>query len=137
MQSKDSRNRAETWSLCADLHADDGPPQRRRKESRDEQHNDRKTMQLAAQIRRALHGAFPTPGSQMFDGLIVEAVEPDPDATHMRVVISVPSTFPHSVALLRQRLAESLSSVRIQVAASIHRKRVPTLTFDLVPREDA
>lgn len=136
MKSKDSHQRAEAQSLCADLHADDGPPEHRRAESRDEHSDDRKTMQLCAQVRRALHGVIPLPGSAFFDGFVVETVEPAPDVSRLRVVISVPLSCAHSVASIRGRLSGMAGFVRSEIAPQISRKRVPLLTFTFVPRED-
>lgn len=136
MKSKDSRKCTEARSLCADLHADDGLPNSRRKETRDDCSNDRKTMQLCAQVRRSLHGIIPLPGSSFFEGLVVEAVKPDPNATRLRVVISVPISCAHSIPLLNQRLTDMVGFMRSEVASQINRKRVPMLTFEFIPRED-
>lgn len=137
MSSKDFRAHTETRSLCADLHSDDGPPTRRRKESRDDRSDDRKTRQLCAQVRRALHGVIPQPGSSFLDGLVVEAVEPDPDVTRLRVVIGVPPTCRRPVDELKRRLGSMAGFARSQVALGINRKRVPLLVFELVPSEGA
>lgn len=83
----------------------------------------------------ALHSAIPVPGSSALEDLIVEAVEPDPDATRLRVVISVPSSCDHPVATLKQRLDARVGLMRAEVAAQINRKRVPLLTISLIPRE--
>lgn len=136
MKPKDPRKRTEAQSLCADLHHDDGPPRSRRKESRDESSEDRKNMQLCAQVRRALHGVIPLPGSSYFEGLVVEAVEPDPDASRLRVLISVPPSSKHPISSLRKRLTDMAGFIRSEVAPQIHRKRVPVLSFQLIPRED-
>lgn len=136
MRSKDPRKRTVARSLCADLHPDDGPPTSRRKEQRDDSSNERKTMQLCAQVRHALYGVIPLPGSPYFEGLVVEAVEPDPDATRLRVVISVPPSCAHPIASLLERLASMAGFIRSEVATQINRKRVPHLTFELIPRED-
>ncbi|MEE8154619.1 MAG: hypothetical protein V3T53_06615 [Phycisphaerales bacterium] len=136
MKPNDLRKRAEARSLCADLHPDDGPPESRRKESRDESSDDRKTMQLCAQVRRALYGVIPLPGSTLFEGLVVEAVEPDPDASRLRVVISVSPSSPDPITSVHKRLTDMVGFIRSEVASQIHRKRVPILTFQLIPRED-
>ena len=136
MKPEDPRRRAEARSLCADLHADDGQPNSRRKETCDDRNDDRKTMQLCAQVRRALHGIIPLPGSSFFEGLIVEAVEPDPNATRLRIVISVPISCAHSIPSLNQRLTDMVGFMRSEVATQINRKRVPMLTFEFIPRED-
>lgn len=137
MKPKDSRRRPEARPLCADAHPDDGPSTRRRKESRDDSSDDRKTMQLCAQVRRALHGVIPLPGSSFFEGLVVEAVEADPDVTRLRVVVSVPPACAHPIPALKQRLTDMVGFIRSEVASQINRKRIPLLTFDLIPREDA
>lgn len=136
MKPNDSRKRAEARSLCADLHPDDSPPESRRKESRDESSDDRKTMQLCAQVRRALHGVIPLPGSSCFEGVVVEAVQPDPDASRLRIVISVPPSCAEPIPSLKQRLIDRVGFIRSEVASQIHRKRVPILTFELMPRKD-
>lgn len=136
MKPNDSRKRAEARSLCADPHSDDGPPKSRRKESRDDSSDDRKTMQLCAQVRRALHGVIPLPGLSAFEGVVVEAVQPDPDASRLRVVISVPPSCGQPISSLKQRLIDRVGFIRSEVASQIHRKRVPLLTFELIPRED-
>lgn len=107
-----------------------------RRESRDDRFDNRKTMQLCVQVQRALYGFIPLPGLSCFDGLVVEAVEPDPDASRLRVVISVPASATGSIAALRNRLIEMVGFLRSEVAPQIHRKRVPSLTFTLMPRED-
>ncbi len=94
-------------------------------------------MQLCAQVRRALHGVIPLPGSSFFEGLVVEAVEADPDVTRLRVVVSVPPSCAHPIPALKQRLTDMVGFFRSEVASQINRKRVPLLTFDLIPREDA
>ena len=136
MKSKDSRKCTEAKSLCADLHPDDGQPISRGNESRDDHSDDRKTMQLCAQVRRALHGIIPLPGSSFFEGLVVEAVKPDPNASRLCVVISIPISCAHSIPALNQRLTDMVGFMRSEVASQINRKRVPMLTFEFIPRED-
>jgi hypothetical protein len=93
-------------------------------------------MQLCAQVRRALHGVIPLPGSAEFDGLVVEHVQPDPDATRLRVVISVPPSCPLSIPVLKRRFGGLAGYIRSEAAAQINRKRVPLLSFEFVPREE-
>lgn len=93
-------------------------------------------MQLCAQVRRALHGVIPFPDASLLDGLLVEAVEPNPGATRLRVVISVPPSCPHSIPWMRQHLIATTGFMRTEIASQINRKRVPLLTFELIPREE-
>lgn len=137
MNPHDDPRRADARSLCADLHPDDGPPARRRKEPRPAPHADRKTLQLCAQVRRALQRHVPSHRSPLLADLAIESVEPDPDATRLRVVVSVPPTCPHAPGAILAHLAAASGHLRAEVAGAICRKRVPTLSFDLIPREEA
>lgn len=123
-------------SLCSDYHSDDGPPARRRKETRDKESELRKTLQLCSQVKRALHCVIPCPGLPFQEGLLVEDVAPDPDASRLRVTVSVPAEAIHSVDAMARSLADTVGFLRSEVAASIHRKRVPMLRFELIPREE-
>ncbi|MEM1165867.1 MAG: ribosome-binding factor A [Planctomycetota bacterium] len=136
MAPKNSRERTEALSLCADLHPDDGPPTRRRKESHDDRSDERKTMQLCAQVRRSLHDMISARSSSLLDELMVEAVEPNPNASRLRVVISVPPSCAHPIPSLHQRLTAMAGLMRAEIASQINRKRVPLLTFELIPREE-
>jgi ribosome-binding factor A len=137
MNPHDAPRRADARSLCADLHPDDGPPARRRKESRPAPGQDRKTIQLCAQVRRTLLALIPSHRSPLLADLAVEAVEPDPDATRLRVVVSIPPSSTHPPAAIHAQLAALSGHFRAELAAAITRKRVPTLTFDLIPRKEA
>lgn len=88
-------------------------------------------------MQRALYGVIPLPGSSLFEGLVVEAVEPDPDASRLRVVISVSPLSPNPITSVHKRLTDMVGFIRSEVASQIHRNRVPILTFQLIPREDA
>jgi hypothetical protein len=136
MTSKRPDRRAQQRSLCAHLHPDDGPPARRREQRPDPGDIDRKTRQLCGQIRRALHGIIPDPIDPIFEGVRVEHVEPAPDATRVRVTLSLRPRSPAHVARLRARLHALRGAARTHVAGQINRKRAPFLIFDLIPRED-
>ncbi|MFK7961896.1 MAG: ribosome-binding factor A [Phycisphaerales bacterium] len=136
MKPTNTRRRAETLSLCADLYEDDCRPPRRG-EDPDDRSDDRKTMQLCAQVRRALHGMIPCPGSPGMDGLMVESVEADDHGPgRLHVVVSVPASCELPIPVVRQRLTAMTGYLRAEIAAQITRKRVPLLAFQLVPRED-
>ncbi len=135
MKPDDARHRARARSLCADIHDDDGPPERRRKEAPYDASTDRKTLQLCAQVRRALLAVIPPAFPSPLESLIVERVAPDPDATRLRVFVSVPHDCPHPVSVLDLCLRESLGRARAAVAEHIHRKHIPTIAFQLIPRE--
>jgi ribosome-binding factor A len=93
---------------------------------------DRKTLQLCKQVARTLSCVL---GGELGDdvllGLLVDTVEPAPDAS--RLCVTVVATAPGaSEAALREHLARARGQLRAAVAQSIHRKRVPELTFLVV-----
>lgn len=121
--------------LCADFHPDDGPPSRRRNESREDQSTDRKTLQLCAQVKRSLQHVIPVSAWPELEALMIEAVEPAPDASRLRVALSTPTRSPAAASEILHRLATLTGRFRAEVAMRIHRKKVPVLVFELVPRE--
>ena len=67
-------------------------------------------------------------------GLYVEAVEPAPGASRLRVVVSADSGA-DALAIL-DALESARAYLRWQIAGEIHRKRTPVLCFELVPPEE-
>lgn len=131
MHADDSKRRAAARSLCAQLHDDDRPPPRR--ERRHNPTDDRKTLQLCAQVRRALEAHIPSPHPTLSD-LRIERVEPAPDATRLRVTVSLDERTTHAPAEVLALLHAMTGRLRADIAAAITRKRVPSLTFTLEPR---
>ena len=120
-------------SVCAQVHDDDGVPPRltRRERPRAAAGQGRKTAQLCAQVRRALHGLIgPGNADPALEGLRVEDVEPAPDSSRLRVIVSAPGNAgPDGIAAARLRLAALTPRLRFEVAGAISRKRVPELCF--------
>ncbi|VAX42105.1 hypothetical protein MNBD_PLANCTO03-2012 [hydrothermal vent metagenome] len=137
MKSDDAKRRAAARSLCADLYDDDRPPPRRREGQRSESSNDRKTMQFCAQVRRVLQSHIPSHRCPEFIDLFIETVEPAPDASRLRVVISIPARSLHTPAAIHLQLAAMTGFLRSEIASAISRKRVPTLSFDLTPGKES
>ncbi|MBL1216243.1 MAG: ribosome-binding factor A [Planctomycetes bacterium] len=136
MKRSEKKTRALVRSLCAQIHDDDGPQNRHRKEHRDRTGIDRKSMQLCAQVRRSLNGLIPVPSDPAFDNSRLESVEPAPDSARLKVILSVEAPAPAQVVMIRARLAALQGYLRAQVAADINRKQAPVLIFELVPRHE-
>jgi ribosome-binding factor A len=105
--------------------------------------SDRKTQQLCRQVQRAITMALAGGcGDPMLQALVVEAVEPAPDASRLRVSMSLSawgrSARPNkdgeyaALADLLGRLEKFAPILRAEVAAAITRKRAPELAFQLV-----
>lgn len=95
----------------------------------------RKDAQLCAQVQRAIEDAL---ASELDDALLADLwvvrVEPAPDLSQLRVWIACSREHAGDHAAPEQilaRLAASSGVLRAEVAAVIHRKRVPGLTFAL------
>jgi ribosome-binding factor A len=93
---------------------------------------ERKDQQLCAQVREALDVAFASAEDPILEALVVVEVAPHPDAGHLLVTLeqswgdAAPETVRDAVEAIRPDL-------RHEIANSIHRKRIPTLAFQLVP----
>lgn len=158
MNLDEQRRNAAARSLCAELDDDDGVPMRRELGSKRSARTDasglaptdesaqaeptdshpatgRKTRQLCAQVQRALHEAVALPGFLSEPGLVVAAVEPAPDASRLRVVISAPAEAAASLPALAARVTAAAGGLRAVAARRIHRKRAPQLFFDITLRK--
>jgi ribosome-binding factor A len=90
-----------------------------------------KNRQLCAQVREALYWVLGSEvGDEKLSLLQVLAVDPAPDASHLLVTLAGPS---ESVGDLTGRLRQASKAIRGEVAASIHRRKAPELTFHVLP----
>lgn len=97
------------------------------------QRADRKERQLCQQVQEAIGEALSALDDEALSEVYVCAVEPAPDASRLAVLIRAPeSSAPDLVA---ERLGRVSGYLRGEVAAAISRKRVPTLTFEVLPPE--
>ncbi len=96
---------------------------------------DPKTLQLCTQVAEALTYALGDSKDPLLWDLVVDQVRPMPDASHLLVVLQDPCA--HGVAAALAALDRAQGFLRRAVAASISRRRVPQLSFTLVPPEVA
>ena len=88
----------------------------------------RKTLQLCRQVERALGGALADCHDDVLRDLLVESVEPAPNAARLLVTVrslDSQATLPEVLA----RLEAGYGHLRSEVAVAINRKRVPELAF--------
>lgn len=91
---------------------------------------DRKTLQLCAQVKDALHWVLGSVSDRADDVLLmcsVEAVEPLPGGNRMLVKIGVPPGTP--LTKVTDQLGEAAPALRMEVGQAITRRRVPELVF--------
>lgn len=91
----------------------------------------RKERQLCRQAREALGEALATLDDGVLMDVWVAAVEPAPDGSRLAVIVQAP----RDAALedVRERLDRVAGYLRAEVAGAIHRKRAPTLVFQVLP----
>jgi ribosome-binding factor A len=118
-------------SFSSDVGPEDGldPRQAARKPLR--RGLNRKALQLSGQIARVLSSVLAwESGDELLQGLTVESVEPAPDSTRMLVTVAVlPSAATANPDTILACLYRSAGKFRAEIAAEIHRKRVPELIF--------
>jgi ribosome-binding factor A len=91
---------------------------------------DRKTLQLCAQVERVLSLALAGCGDETLQEVMIESVGPGPDDARLTVTIALP---PGPGARGPRQVLEALTRargvLRTEIAAAIHRQRVPELAF--------
>src|SRR5262245_40752308 len=95
----------------------------------------RKERQLCEQVGRAVNDALCAElDDEVLNSLWVVKVEPAP--TTARVLVWVAGPRGSSAELILNRLATAVGVLRAEVAATIHRKQVPMLSFALSDGQD-
>jgi len=97
----------------------------------------RKTLQLCAQVAQTLSEILQGEcGDPILRDLFVEKVVPFPDSTRLLVLVC-PSPAAQEVELSQvlEHLVRATAKFRQEVAAAIHRKKVPDLMFRFTDRD--
>jgi ribosome-binding factor A len=93
----------------------------------------RKALQLCGQVRDALGAILPVLADEVLQNLTVVSVEPAPHAGRLRVTVAVPSpadATDRTAAV--EHLGRAAGLIRREVAAAVHRRKAPELTFEVV-----
>lgn len=91
-----------------------------------------KTIQLCRQVEEAVSCALACSASATLRDLFVVGVQPIKGAAQLRVLLSREGD-DHDYEHTQHALNNAQGYLRAEVARSIHRKRVPTLTLVVVP----
>lgn len=119
---------------CDQIGEEDGVDPRRYFDRRRHGRPRRKVMQLCAQVAEALAYAIGEDGDERVQALTVLRVLPFPDSS--RVLVEAGFTGWVDAIEVERSLASlhaANSRLREKVAASIHRKKTPKLSFRVVP----
>lgn len=131
----DKRTREQMLAHCGKIHEDDGiDPRDFFKASRIHKKDDRKVKQLCRQVAETLDQVLSGEiGDDVLRGLRVSGVVPAPDASRLLVTLYAdcdPEEFDRDK--IEQRLAARHGQLRCEIAASITRKKTPTLMFNVI-----
>ncbi len=122
-------------ALCGQVFDDDGVSPRRERdgESGGARKTGRKDLALCKQVMRALNDALQAEASDaLLRELMVRRVQPDPDASRLRVYVEPSAAAARAGASrVMEALGRAGGFLRTQVAHAITRKRAPTLVFTL------
>ncbi len=91
-----------------------------------------KAAQLCSQVREALSLALAAVEDDVLLDLFVLDVTPAPDSGRLRVTVDVDGGHDHAHVL--GRLDRHMGALRAEVASAIHRKKTPTLVFEVLPQ---
>ena len=123
-------------AMASSLHEDDGVDPRhyfRHKPNK----KDRKTRQLCCQIARQLNAILGELSDDLLSTCYIEEVVPAPDISRCMVTFVWMGDLD---AFEPQRLLERIGQVqgmfRGELAMAIHRRRVPQLSFRVIPKEE-
>ena len=123
-------------SFCDAIGPEDGLDPRSFFRQGSGRRTNRKALQLCGQIARTLSSVLAwESGDDLLRILQVESVERAPDSTRVLVTVCLQSSADAVDArLILQRLHRASGKFRTEVAAAIHRKRVPELVFRVSAR---
>ena len=123
---------------CAELGPEDGLDPRTFFRKPSGKVTNRKALQLCAQVARTLSTVLAGEcEDDLLRDLLVESVCPAPDSMHLlvRVCLAASARAVDANQVL-QHLHRAYGRLRTEIAATIHRKRVPELTFCVVGTSD-
>ena len=126
--NKPSRRRL--LAACSEIGPDDGVDPRSDGHANAPRGPGRKALQLCRQVAEALDAVFAGCGDEVLNGLCVTGVKPNPHAGRLLVTVAAtPAAEPVPVTVAQERLGRAAGMLRSEVAAAIHRRRAPELTF--------
>jgi ribosome-binding factor A len=115
----------ELLKACAEVGPEDGADPRDFFRKRPPRVPNRKALQLCSQVAQALDGVLRTCGDDVLRDLTVVSVVPAPNAGRLLVTLSGPV----EAGLAQERLQRASGLLRSEIAAAVHRRRAPELTF--------
>jgi ribosome-binding factor A len=132
-------SRKDLLSSCSEIGPYDNVDPRTFFRERSGKITNRKALQLCSEVAKTLSFALAWgTGDDLLGLLQVESVAPAPDSTRLLVTVSLTESAASDVQSRQVlgRLRQATGRLRALVAAAIHRRRVPDLTFRLAMRKE-
>jgi ribosome-binding factor A len=128
-------SRKDLLSACSEIRPEDGLDPRIYFRERAEKKPNRKVLQLCSEVSKTIGFtlAWET-NDDLLSSLIVESVVPAPDSGRLLVSVSFQGAGAVQAEEIMERLHHITGKLRAAVAAAIHRRRVPELTFQVAYR---
>lgn len=129
-------SRKDLLAGCAETGPDDGLDPRYDRPDTSAKVTNRKALQLCGQVAETLAYVLAgETGDDVLRHLMVESVVPAPNTSRLLVSVSPSAAAPDvDLDAIRRRLDQVRGWLRGEVAAAIHRRRVPELTFRILRR---
>ncbi len=131
----DKRTREQMLAHCGEIHEDDGvDPREFFKAGRIHKKEDRKAKQLCRQVAETLDQVLSgETGDDVLQGLRVSSIVPAPDSSRLLVTLHADcESEKFDRHQIEQRLVVCRGRLRCEIAASITRKKTPTLVFNVI-----
>ena len=117
---------------CGELHDDDGVDPRNYFKTKRNRKENRKTHQLCQQVARTVNLCLNDCDDLIVQSMFLVAVQPAPDSSCLLLHLECDvEDFDFEAALLAIR--QQTARLQFEISRSIHRKRVPNLTFSVSP----
>jgi ribosome-binding factor A len=125
-------------AAASDLGPEDGTDPRDWAKDWNARRPGRKALQLCRQVAEALNAALAGCGDAVLSGLQVVSVVPAPNAGRLlAMVAAAPSAAERDAAAVQEHLRRAAGLLRSEVAAAIHRRKTPELTYQVAVTEPA
>jgi ribosome-binding factor A len=122
-----------TQALCSELGPEDGIDPRDLLHETARKKGGRKTLQLCSQVAETLNYAFAAIcNDDVLRELGVVTVKPAPNESRLLVTVGPTLPGPWDPIQVLAHVQQALGKLRSEVAAAIHRKKVPELAFRVV-----
>jgi ribosome-binding factor A len=129
-------SRKDLLSGAAETGPGDGLDPRLDRRGKDGRELGRKTLQLCGQVARTLAGVMPCCGDEVLRDLEVINVTPAGAGRLLVTVGRSPSAPAVNGTVILDRLAHARRWLRNEVAAAVHRRKAPDLTFRILEDSD-